>query len=122
MKVINISPITKMIFLWKTHHASTLAKIITLPALIPLMIFFLIKKNIIIVMGVTILVFLTGCAGWTWEDEMAYRNGGAYGIIQAQERQAEAAEWQTIEMQRQTWLLQEQAQPKCTPTYNNPDC
>ena len=122
MKVIDLRPFSDLRNAWRDHPASHASKILALPLIIPVMIFFLIRRNITIVMVAIILVALTGCAGWTWEDEMAYRNGGASRIIQAQEQQAEASEWQTIELQRQTWLLQEQAQPKCTPTYNKPNC
>lgn len=120
---------------WQHHPASTLAKILSLPVMIPMIIFFTIRDfvsflsdHLILLVSVALLtLILTGCAGWTWEDEMNYQAGGSglgytpaappAGTITIEltpEQEAAAqragfnAEMQTLEMQRQNQMIYQQ--------------
>lgn len=105
--MINVKPITDLISVWQEHPASTMGKIVSLPLVLPVMVFFLIKKNIMIVLAVIILVALTGCWGAPFSD-LSYRQE-MHNQTNAMQSQAEAqrqGNWQTQQIQNR--------KPACT--------
>ena len=105
--MINVKPITDLISVWQEHPASTMGKIVSLPLVLPVMVFFLIKKNIMIVLAVIILVALTGCWGAPYQN-LQYQQE-MHNQTNAMQSQAEAqrqGNWQTQQIQNR--------KPACT--------
>ena len=114
----NFRAINTTIDAWQHHPASKGAKILSLPVLIPMLIFFTIRDNVLLtlcIVSVGIIVATTGCAGFDEYRENLYSM--QYRIMQAEEAQAEnirAQTWQQGEQFRQTqYQQQQQARKLC---------